>query len=96
MQIGELSLPPLFDGALLWGPIYNRPFLRCLHGYGLCLWRLGRLAEAELVFERILALSPNDNQGVRFCWHDVRCGRSWDELHAREEAARNVRRRRRQ
>jgi hypothetical protein len=84
MRIGELSLPPDFDGLLLWGHIYNRPFLRCLHGYGLCLWRLGQLPQAQLVFERILSLNPNDNQGVRFCWDDVRNGRSWDEMQARE------------
>jgi hypothetical protein len=35
--------------------------------------------------ERILSLNPNDNQGVRFCWHDVRHGRSWDEIEQREE-----------
>lgn len=80
IRIGELSLPAGFDGLLDWGRIYNRPFLRCLHGYGLCLWRLGRLAEAEHVFERILSLNPNDNQGVRFCWEDVRHGRSWEEM----------------
>lgn len=77
IRIGELSLPPGFDGVVLWGPVNNRPFLRCLHGYGLCLWRSGRLAEAEAVFERILALNPHDNQGVRSCWQDVRAGRSW-------------------
>jgi tetratricopeptide (TPR) repeat protein len=87
MRIGELSLPPEFDGVVLWGHISNRPFLRCLHGYGLCLWRRGQLAGAKSVFERILALNPNDNQGVRFCWHDVCRGRSWDEMNAREEAA---------
>lgn len=86
IRIGELSLPPGFDGVLVWGRIYNRPFLRCLHGYGLCLWRLGKLAEAQQVFERILSLNPNDNQGVRFCREDIRHGRSWEELHAREEA----------
>ncbi len=32
IRIGELSLPVGFDGLLLWGRIYNRPFLRCLHG----------------------------------------------------------------
>ncbi|HZD54485.1 MAG TPA: hypothetical protein VE175_15665 [Woeseiaceae bacterium] len=45
------------------------------------------------MFERILALNPNDNQGVRFCWQDVRSGRSWDEMHAREDASREARRR---
>jgi len=72
MRIGELSLPPGFDGVLMWGRLYNRPFLRCLHGYGLCLWHLGQLAAAQRVFERMLSLNPNDNQGVRSCWDDVR------------------------
>lgn len=83
-RIGELSLPAGFAGLLVWGRLYNRPFLRCLHGYGLCLWRLGRVAEAQQVFERILSLNPNDNQGVRFCWEDVRKGRSWEALRKRE------------
>lgn len=84
MRIGELSLPAGFDGLLIWGHIYNRPFLRCLQGYGLCLWRLGRLVEARGVFARILALSPNDNQGVRFCWEGVRKGLSWEQAHERD------------
>lgn len=92
IRIGELSLPPDFDGVLVWGRIYNRPFLRCLRGYGLCLWRLGKFAEAQQVFERILSLNPNDNQGVRFCWEDVRHGRSWEEMEAREEAEAQARR----
>jgi hypothetical protein len=46
VQIAELSLSPGFVGLLPWGCIYNRPYLRCLHGYGLCLWRLGRFPEA--------------------------------------------------
>lgn len=84
MRIGELSLPDGFDGVLLWGQLENRPFLRCLHGYGLCLWRRGQLAAAEQVFERMLSLNPNDNQGVRACWDDVRRGRTWDEAQAAE------------
>jgi hypothetical protein len=47
IKIGELSLPPGFDGLLVWGHIFNRPFLRCLHGYGLCLRRIGKVAEAK-------------------------------------------------
>ena len=39
-QIGEISLGPDFQGVLRWGWIDNRPYLRCLHGYGLCLLRL--------------------------------------------------------
>ncbi|MEK7329297.1 MAG: cytoplasmic protein, partial [Candidatus Eisenbacteria bacterium] len=42
LRIGELSIAGDFDGLLPWGHIDNRPFLRCMHGFGLSLWRLGR------------------------------------------------------
>ena len=87
VRIGELSLPPPFDGVLPWSSLYNRPFLRCLHGYGLCLWRLGRTDEAVRVFERGLALNPNDNQGARFCWDDVRAGLTWEAAQLPERFA---------
>lgn len=87
VKIGELSLGPTFDGLLLWGRLENRPFLRCLQGVGLCLWRLGRIGEARLVFERILAMNPNDNQGARFCWLDLQRGRTWEEGCAGESSA---------
>jgi len=87
VRIGELSLPPPFDGVLPWSSLYNRPFLRCLYGYGLCLWRLGRMDEAVRVFERILALNPNDNQGARFCWYDARAGLTWEAVQQRDELA---------
>jgi hypothetical protein len=72
VRIGELSLGPGFGGLLPWGYLDNRPFLRCLNGFGLCLWRLSRFAEAERVFDRMLGLNPNDNQGVRFLIDKVR------------------------
>jgi len=87
LRIGELSLEPGFEGLLPWVMLYNRPFLRALHGYGLCHWRLGRLREAEQVFERLLSLNPNDNQGARCCWDDVRNGRTWEEARDRDLAA---------
>jgi hypothetical protein len=72
-----------FEGVLPWGHVDNRPFLRCMHGYGLCLWRLGRFDEAERVFGRMLWLNPSDNQGVRFLFEDVRAGKAWAK--SREE-----------
>ena len=77
LRIGELTLPAGFDGALPWGYIDNRPFLRCLQGYGLCLWRLERFAEAAQVFQRMLWLNPSDNQGIRFLIDDVSAGSPW-------------------
>jgi hypothetical protein len=79
LRIGELSLGDSFDGLLPWGHVNNRPFLRCMHGYALCCWRLGRLEEAERVFGRMLWLNPSDNQGVRFLIGEVRARRSWEE-----------------
>jgi hypothetical protein len=79
VKIGELSLGKDFGGLLPRGFIENRPFLRCLHGYGLCMWRFGRLREAEKVFTRILWLNPDDSQGVRAELSDVKEGKAWDE-----------------
>ena len=77
--IGRLSLDEDFDGVLSWGLIDNRPFLRCMQGLGLCLWRLKRFEEAENLFGRMLWLSPSDNLGVRFLLSQVRAGIEWSD-----------------
>jgi hypothetical protein len=79
VRIGELSLGSDFDGLLPWGHIDNRPFLRCMHGFGLCLWRLDRFDEAGRIFDRMLWLNPSDNQGVRGLIDDVRAKAPWTE-----------------
>ena len=76
-QIGELSLGLDFEGVLRWGMIDNRPYLRCLHGYGLCLWRLNRFDEAAAFFTRMLWLNPTDNPGARFNLSALRIGKAW-------------------
>ncbi len=78
LRIGELSLGELSDGLLPWGWLDNRPFLRCMKGFGLCLWRLDRFEEAERVFDRLLWLNPADNQGVRFNIAALRARKSWE------------------
>jgi len=78
-RIGELSLGEKFDGVLPWGWIDNRPFLRCMHDFGLCLWRLGRFDEAGRIFDRMLWLNPSDNQGVRCLIDQVRIKDSWED-----------------
>ncbi len=79
VRIGELSLGPTFDGLLPWGLMDNRPFIRCMHGFGLCLWRLGRFDEAGSVFDRMLWSNPSDNQGVRFLIDEVRRHTRWED-----------------
>jgi tetratricopeptide (TPR) repeat protein len=79
LRIGELFLGNDFIGVLPWGLTDNRPFLRCMHGYGLCLWRLGRFDEAERIFHRMLWLNPSDNQGIRFLIDDVKSKTAWED-----------------
>jgi hypothetical protein len=78
-NFGKLSLGDDFTGVLPWGLIDNRPFLRCMHGYGLCLWRLGRFDEAEHIFQQMLWLNPSDNQGVRFLIDEVKANTAWED-----------------
>jgi hypothetical protein len=80
MKIGVLSLGTKFDGVLAWGLVDNRPFLRCMHGLGLCCWRLGQKREAAAVFRKMLWLNPGDNQGARFNLAAVEAGRTWEEM----------------
>ena len=77
VRIGELSLADSFDGVLSWALIHNRPFLRCLHGYGLCLWRLNRRDECAALFRRMLWLNPGDNLGVRYLAQQLEAGENW-------------------
>jgi hypothetical protein len=84
LRIGELSLGQDFEGLLPWGLIDNRPFLRCMHGYGLCLWRLGRFVDAGQIFGRMLWLNPSDNQGARFLIDDVQDEAAWKVCQERQ------------
>lgn len=76
--------PAQYPGPF-WGDLDSRPFLRALHGRGLCLWRLERASEAREIFTRMLALNPNDNQGVRFLVPDLDAGLSWEESLAKDD-----------
>jgi tetratricopeptide (TPR) repeat protein len=72
-------------GAPYWLDLDSRPYMRALHGRGLCLYRLGRVDEAGQVFERMLELNPNDNQGVRFLLSDLKEGLTWEQSVKRDE-----------
>ena len=85
VQMGELALGPDFRGVLPWGMLDNRPFLRCLDGLGVALWRLGRIDEARAVFVRMLWLNPGDNQGARFLLGDLDAGKTYLEMREEED-----------
>ena len=79
VRIGEQSIGAAFDGVLPWGHLDNRPFLRCLNGYALALWRKQRFEEALAAFEWLLRLDPLDNQNARVNWLAVHDGGRWDQ-----------------
>ncbi|MFQ5652511.1 MAG: tetratricopeptide repeat protein [bacterium] len=56
---------PISDMRLEWGWLENRPFLRAYESLGVDLYEQDRLDEALDVFNHILSLNPNDNQGIR-------------------------------
>jgi tetratricopeptide (TPR) repeat protein len=65
-RIGLRAIPENFAGRLPWIHLANRPFLRAAHGFGLALERERRHLDAVDVYERVLRLNPDDNQGIRF------------------------------
>ena len=53
-------------GQVRWGFLENRPFLRALGNLALLRRRQERYREAVEIWERLLFLNPNDNQGIRW------------------------------
>jgi tetratricopeptide (TPR) repeat protein len=49
-----------------WGTVSTRPYMRAKQHLGELLAETGQLAEAIAVFERMLELNPDDNQGMRY------------------------------
>ena len=49
-----------------WGIVSTRPYMRAKRHLGELLADAGNLEEAIAVFERMLELNPDDNQGVRY------------------------------
>ncbi len=50
---------------LIWGILDNRPFLRCYANLGHCYLALNRMDLARDIFENLIMMNPNDNQGIR-------------------------------
>lgn len=68
VSIGRKAFPRAFQlgrDRLEWGWLENRPFLRCLHGLALARYDDGEIEEVLRLFQELLFLNPNDNQGVR-------------------------------
>lgn len=53
----------------------HKPALRAIHGMGLNYFRLGKKEEAAEMFEALLSLNPDDNQGAKFLLADIKKGK---------------------
>lgn len=66
---GERALGPQafedYKGGF-WGVLETRPYMRAREGLALALWAVGDSDAAIIHFQEMLALNPNDNQGVRY------------------------------
>lgn len=85
VAIGSLSLGSNFTGTLPWEFIDNRPYLRCLHGLGLCWWQKGQADKAWQVFQQLLQYNPTDSQGVRFILYALQRGLNYEQYQREEE-----------
>lgn len=68
VSIGKDRFPEEFvrgKSLLEWGWMENRPFLRACHGLGLAYQKRGYILDAAAIFDEMLELNPNDNQGIR-------------------------------
>lgn len=69
VDVGEKDLGEAFfveNKGDFWGLIETRPFMRAKAMYATYLENLGYLEEATVVYKELLALNPNDNQGIRY------------------------------
>jgi hypothetical protein len=63
----------LFGGEYLkqnrgyfWGLTETRPYMRCLAALAMAKAEAGQQSEAIVIWEDMLSLNPNDNQGIRY------------------------------
>lgn len=77
-RIGAWSLGQELDRFLPYQLTGNRPFLWTMHGYGFCLWKLGRLEEAERILGQLLRFDPSDPLAARTALKQVRARSPWN------------------
>jgi len=54
-----------------WLITETRPYMTARAGMAECLNAMGRINEAQEIYEHLIELNPNDNQGIRFVLSDL-------------------------
>ena len=67
-RVGEQLFAPILNDEDMawWGFIGTRPWMRARHNLGLALAEAQDTDAAIEVFRSLIALNPNDNQGIRY------------------------------
>jgi tetratricopeptide (TPR) repeat protein len=66
LAVASKNLPPVKGHRRWWADPDTRPYLRALHGRGLCRFWLGVYEDAARVFRKLIRLAPSDPLDVRF------------------------------
>jgi tetratricopeptide (TPR) repeat protein len=66
LAVAARNLPSTEAARRWWSDPETRPYLRALHGRGLCRFWLGVYEDAARVFRKLLRLAPSDPLDVRF------------------------------
>lgn len=69
IKAGEKALGEKFfeeEKGYFWGIFETRPYMRAKAGLADCLYALGEIEKAINIYEEMLELNPNDNQGIRY------------------------------
>lgn len=71
IHIAEQEIPLDDKATFPWHSIYNRPYLRALHGLTCWYWKQDSFELAEKTALKLLRLNPRDNQGIRYILKDI-------------------------
>ena len=69
IKAGEKKLGKKFfkeENGYFWGMIETRPYMRAKAGLADCLYAKKEIDKAIEIYEEMLELNPNDNQGIRY------------------------------
>ncbi len=69
VKAGEKTLGKKFfkeEKGHFWGIIETRPYMRAKAGLADCLYFKNEIDKAIAIYEEMLELNPNDNQGIRY------------------------------
>jgi len=69
IKAGEKTLGKKFfkeEKGFFWGMLETRPYMRAKAGLADCLYAKNEVDKAIKIYEEMLELNPNDNQGIRY------------------------------